>query len=212
MGKQLLGANNAVVCDNDSGNNTVKLQGKVEVHTGGHAHSDASLLVTTDTERSANDGPDFNLVKNSVPNDSDYLGAIRFMSLDAGNSATRTYGEIDCFVRDADDGAADGSVIISTLSHGALTQGLKVRSTNNGASADVEVQVNQGSLIVGTSNSEQGVMTVHRGGSSAPGYIILYSPNGTANYIFCEDDGTLKRHTSAPTQISDGTAIGDQTD
>ena len=40
--------------------------------------------------------------------------------------------------------------------------------------------------------------------------MVLYSPNGTANYIFSEDDGTLKRHTSAPTANSDGSEIGGQ--
>ena len=40
---------------------------------------------------------------------------------------------------------------------------------------------------------------------------MLYSRNGTANYIFCEDDGTLKRHTSVPAANSDGSEIGGQT-
>ena len=49
-------------------------------------------------------------------------------------------------------------------------------------------------------------------GGNTPGYIVLYSPNGTANYYFAEDDGTLKRHTAAPTANTNGSAVGDQTD
>jgi hypothetical protein len=69
------------------------------------------------------------------------------------------------------------------------------------------------SLVSGADGATQGTLTLWDGaGGNTPGYILLYSPNGTANYFFAEDDGTLKRHTSAPTQNSDGTAVGDQTD
>lgn len=50
-----------------------------------------------------------------------------------------------------------------------------------------------------------------RGGSSAPAYIKLESANGTAQYLFVEDDGTVKRHTAIPTQNSDGSEVGAQT-
>jgi len=70
-----------------------------------------------------------------------------------------------------------------------------------------------GDVEFGKNSTFQGTLSLwDGGGGNTPGYLVLYSPNGTANYIFCEDDGTLKRHTSAPTAISDGTAIGDQSD
>jgi hypothetical protein len=50
------------------------------------------------------------------------------------------------------------------------------------------------------------------GSGSAPSYLRLYSPNGTLNYLFIEDDGTVKRHTAVPTANADGSAVGDQTD
>jgi len=68
-----------------------------------------------------------------------------------------------------------------------------------------------GEFVAGVNSSVRGILTLWDGsGGNQPGYLILYSPNGTANYIFCEDDGTLKIHTSAPTQNSDGSEIGGQ--
>lgn len=49
-------------------------------------------------------------------------------------------------------------------------------------------------------------------GGAAPGYVQIHSPNGTAWYLFVEDDGTFKIVNAAPTQNSDGSAVGDQTD
>ena len=72
----------------------------------------------------------------------------------------------------------------------------------------VEIGTNGGGT---TSNNKQGTLRLWDGpGGNTPGYLVLHSPNGTANYIFCEDDGTLKRHTSAPTANSDGSEIGGQ--
>ena len=70
-----------------------------------------------------------------------------------------------------------------------------------------------GHFEVGRDGAVKGSIALWDGsGGNTPGYIVLYSPNGTANYIFCEDDGTLKRHTSAPTANGDGDAIGGQSD
>ncbi len=69
------------------------------------------------------------------------------------------------------------------------------------------------STVIGANSATQGKLTLwDGGGGNTPAYILLHSPNGTASYLFVEDDGTLKRHTSAPTQNSDGSAVGDQTD
>lgn len=46
----------------------------------------------------------------------------------------------------------------------------------------------------------------------APGYVKMTSANGTDYFLFIEDDGTVKIHSSVPTQNSDGDAVGDQSD
>ena len=51
----------------------------------------------------------------------------------------------------------------------------------------------------------------HGAGGNTPGYAKILSPNGTAWYLFCEDDGTVKIHNAIPTQNADGTVVGTQT-
>ena len=66
-------------------------------------------------------------------------------------------------------------------------------------------------LLDGRSNN-RGTVTLWDGGSgNTPAYILMHSRNGTANYLFFEDDGTLKRHTSVPAANADGDEIGGQT-
>lgn len=65
----------------------------------------------------------------------------------------------------------------------------------------------------GADGATQGAITLwDGGGSNTPAYILMHSANGTAHYLFFEDDHTLKVHTGSPTQNSDGDAIGPQTD
>ena len=170
-------------------------------------HNNTALRVQSNAARSTSDAPDIEIRKHSVPNDDDYLGSIKWISLDAGGSTGRTYGEIDCFVRDQDDGAADGSIIFNVLSHGSVTQGLKIRSTNNGSSADVEVAVNKGNLVVGANTQIQGVVDIKRKDSDEFGYIKMYSSGGTESYLFVADNGTLRIHDSIPTANTDGSAV-----
>lgn len=45
-----------------------------------------------------------------------------------------------------------------------------------------------------------------------PGVIVLYDHTGTANYLWVDNTGDLRIHTSAPTnEASDGTVVGAQT-
>lgn len=68
-------------------------------------------------------------------------------------------------------------------------------------------------LFIGSDSTIQGRITLYDGaGGVLPAYIKIYSPNGTAWYLFVEDDGTLKYHNAAPTVNADGDAVGDQTD
>ncbi len=65
----------------------------------------------------------------------------------------------------------------------------------------------------GVDGASRGSIVLWDGASgNTPGYMKIHSPNGTAWYVFVEDDGTLKAHNAVPTQNSDGSAIGDQTD
>ena len=70
-----------------------------------------------------------------------------------------------------------------------------------------------GSLDCGADGASQGILTLWDGaGGNTPGNIKIHSPNGTAWYLFVEDDGTVKIHNAAPTQNSDGSAVGGQSD
>jgi hypothetical protein len=74
-----------------------------------------------------------------------------------------------------------------------------------------DLTITGGDVVAGVNSTTRGTLSLWDGGSgNTPGYLVLYSPNGTANYIFCEDDGTLKRHTSAPSANGDGSEIGNQ--
>ena len=56
---------------------------------------------------------------------------------------------------------------------------------------------------------ESGSGVFIQGGDNA-GYIALTSADGTVWYLFFENDGTLKRHSAAPTANGDGTVVGSQ--
>lgn len=69
-----------------------------------------------------------------------------------------------------------------------------------------------GKLVSGVDSTRRGLLTLWDGaGGNTPGCMKIHSPNGTAWYVFVEDDGTLKIHNALPTQNSDGTVVGAQT-
>jgi hypothetical protein len=68
-------------------------------------------------------------------------------------------------------------------------------------------------LACGADGASQGKITLWDGaGGNTPGYIKFHTPNGTAVYLFIEDDQTVKVHNAVPTANTDGSAVGDQTD
>ena len=72
-----------------------------------------------------------------------------------------------------------------------------------------DVDVFGGDLGVGSDGVTRGVVTAWDGGDGAsPGVLRLASRNGTTYYLFTEDNGTLRVHTTLPTLNSDGTALG----
>ena len=67
-------------------------------------------------------------------------------------------------------------------------------------------------VTCGANSATRGTLTLWDGsGGNQPAYVQFHSRNGTAHYLFFEDDGTLKTHTSAPAANSDGSEIGGQT-
>ncbi len=100
---------------------------------------------------------------------------------------------------------------VSTYGNGGLfsstdNSGVRASSTNGNAGEFI------GKVEVGENSSTQGILTLWDGaGGNTPAHVKIHSPNGTAWYLFVEDDGTLKAHNAAPTQNSDGSAVGDQT-
>jgi len=84
-----------------------------------------------------------------------------------------------------------------------------VAATGQTAAGDITSQTGQ--IAAGADSATRGVVTAWDGsGGNAPGCLKLCSPNGTAWYLFVEDDGTLKVHGALPTQNSDGTVVGTQ--
>jgi hypothetical protein len=83
------------------------------------------------------------------------------------------------------------------------------------AGGDVEcagdIMAKKGGVTAGTYNSLRGMVVAYSGANgSAPGTILLASPNGTLYYLFVEDDGTFKVDTALPTSNANGTEVGAQ--
>lgn len=113
--------------------------------------------------------------------------------------------------------SSDGAGILgTTTAHQLLlrtnsTNALTIDSSQDAVFAG-DVDVDGGQIVAGVNTSVQGTLTLwDGGGGNTPAYILMHSPNGTAHYLFFEDDGTLKQHTSAPTANGDGNVIGAQT-
>lgn len=69
-----------------------------------------------------------------------------------------------------------------------------------------------GVLISGISGTTRGTLLLFHGADgNTAGYIKMYSRNGTANYLWFEDDGTLKQSTAIPVLNADGNVVGAQT-
>lgn len=73
-----------------------------------------------------------------------------------------------------------------------------------------DMTVQGGAVDAGVSGTTRGVIAAWHGGSNAPGCVKLVSENGTPYFLFVEDDGTLRIHSSAPTSNADGVIAGTQ--
>ena len=84
-----------------------------------------SLITSTDTGSSA--APEFSLVRDSSsPADADYLGQIRFLGDDDGNSQ-HVYAKITGKIGDASAGTEDGIIEIANVSIGTNTITARLR-------------------------------------------------------------------------------------
>jgi hypothetical protein len=71
------------------------------------------------------------------------------------------------------------------------------------------VLANGGDVIAGVEGTTRGVVAVSRGaGGTTPGAIKMVSPNGTPRYLFVDDDGTVRVHSTLPSGNSDGIIVG----
>ncbi len=91
-----------------------------------------------------------------------------------------------------------------------LTQFLNVLKSGS-ATIEQNFTALGGLITAGVIGSQVGVLEACSDGS-LPGYLKMGSADGTLQYIFVENNGTLKRHTAVPTANADGSAIGGQTD
>tara|TARA_R100000008_G_scaffold81395_1_gene64581 strand:- start:238 stop:720 length:483 start_codon:yes stop_codon:yes gene_type:complete len=74
--------------------------------------------------------------------------------------------------------------------------------------ADGDVLVTKGNVVLGANSTQAGNLTLWDGaGGNTPAWILLHSCDGTAQYYFAANDGTLRRHSSAPTANGDGSAV-----
>ncbi len=103
-----------------------------------------------------------------------------------------------------------GSLILATCTVAGAGNDTGRLTISGGA--DRATAVFEDTTIIGGANgTDQGILKLWDGaGGVLPAYIWLHSPDGSAWYLFVEDDGTVKVHNAAPTQNSDGSAIGGQ--
>ena len=65
-------------------------------------------------------------------------------------------------------------------------------------------------VTIGAANVTQGILTLHTKSATEFSCIRFYDSLGEDWFLFFESDGTLKRHSSAPTATTDGTEVGSQ--
>jgi hypothetical protein len=69
-----------------------------------------------------------------------------------------------------------------------------------------------GAIAFGADGAKRGSLNLWDGtGGNQASYVLLHSRNGTAHYVWVEDDGTVKQSTSAPVDNADGNVVGAQT-
>ena len=145
-------------------------------------------------------------------NPNDTIATILFDGEDDGGNQI-SYGGINCSISDETDGSESASVGLRVAEYdGTLTTGLSITGSSD-QDGQVNVSMEYGALTVGQNSSIRGYIKLYDGsGGNQASFVQLHSRNGTAYYLFVEDDGTVKVHTSAPADNADGDPVGAQTD
>ncbi|MCC6490167.1 MAG: hypothetical protein IT364_21965 [Candidatus Hydrogenedentes bacterium] len=122
---------------------------------------------------------------------------------------TQDFGSLWCFAEDASDGSEDGLFKLALNRNGVYDYDVfSVNSVGNGR-FDGDVTAEGGDGVFGTDGNVRGVLTLWEGsGGAAPATLRFHSRNGTAWYLFVEDDGTLRIHNTVPSNNSDGAIVG----
>ena len=167
-----------------------------------------STLICTSTNESSTSDPRVDLKNLEIsPETNDSCGTLRFhANNDAGQEIM--YSGVSSVSTTITDGAENGEIRLKVMNHGTQNT-LALRCIGQTAANTVECSFPQsGGLGVGTNSTKQGTLTLHDGaGGNTPAWILLHSCDGTAGYIFLANDGTLRKHTAAPTANTDGTAV-----
>ena len=88
---------------------------------------------------------------------------------------------------------------------GASSTGSNITFRSN---ADDTVDLPEGDITAGTSQSKQGIMALERGAASTkPGTTEYTSSDGTALFVFADNAGRLRSHTSLPVNDTDGNLL-----
>lgn len=84
-------------------------------------------------------------------------------------------------------------------------------ATAGDATLGGDLDVSGGDVDAGVTAAVRGVVSAWQGaGGNTPGCLRLGSPNGSAWYVFVEDDGTLRVHSALPATNTDGSIVGTQ--
>ena len=171
------GGTAAITIDNSQ---DVTFSGAISGTTATFTTSDNNpQLIIKSTDADANDGPVFDLVRDSAsPADNDFIGSIRFRADDSAGNETQ-YADIRVITNDVTDGTEDGQFNLRTMLGGTLRLRLKADPTEtvfNEESQDLDFRVESDSsthaLFV---DAGKDVVTI---GNSAPetwygGYDVL---------------------------------------
>ena len=130
-------------------------------------------------------------------------------------SATQTY-LMGIDNSDSDKFVGSVGTVLGTANWLEVTTAGAVTMPNDltvaGAVSGVTTLAASGQVTIGTSATARGILLLEEGlGGNTAGYITLTSRNGTIRTLWIEDDGTLKLHTKAPVNNSDGVVVGAQT-
>jgi len=154
-------------------------------------------LIIKSTDADANDGPIFDLVRDSAsPADNDIIGSIRWRGDDSAGNETQ-YADIRVFINDVTDGTEDGQFNLRTMLNGSLRLRIKADPTEmvfNEESQDLDFRVESdasthglfldgGSGHVGIHATPTTTSSVYKGTQTGLGATLLGRSDDTPLYL-----------------------------